>query len=103
MASLAKWFSVRLEAKWLWVGVQLQSHKTSDMSHVSSKKLLEIQENIEYGFTLKRVRDMIKKYSQVLFIHLSFISTVKYIHQSWNICKGILVAEMVMTVADPDG
>ena len=69
------------------------------MSHVSSKELLDIQENIEYGFTLKRVRDMIKKYSQVLFIHLSF----KYIHQSWNICKGILVAEMVMTVADPDG
>ena len=31
---------------------------------VSSKEFLDIQATIEYGFTLKRVRDMIKKYSQ---------------------------------------
>ena len=27
VASLAKWFSARLQTKWLWVRVQLQSHK----------------------------------------------------------------------------
>ena len=36
--------------------------QTLDMATVSSKKFLDIQGIIEYGFTLKRVRDMIKTY-----------------------------------------
>ena len=32
-ASLAKWLSVRLRTKWLWVRVQLQSLKSDKMSY----------------------------------------------------------------------
>ena len=38
--------------------------KTSDIKTVSSKEFLDIQANIECGFTLKRARDMIITYSQ---------------------------------------
>ena len=37
---------------------------TSDNAAVSSKEVLDIQATIEYGFTLKRVRDMTKTYVQ---------------------------------------
>ena len=37
--------------------------QTSDIAHVSNKNFLNIQATIECGFTLKRVRDMIKTYS----------------------------------------
>ena len=39
--------------------------ETSDFAAVSSKELLDIQATIECGFTLKRVRDMIRTYSQM--------------------------------------
>ena len=35
----------------------------SDFAPVSNKELLDIQAAIEYGFTLKGVRDMTKTYS----------------------------------------
>ena len=38
---------------------------TSDSARVSSKEFLDIQAIIECGFTLKRVRDMIRTYSQM--------------------------------------
>ena len=38
---------------------------TSDFAPASSKEFLDIQATIECGFTLKRVRDMIKTYSQM--------------------------------------
>ena len=37
----------------------------SDFAPASSKEFLDIQATIECGFTLKRVRDMIKTYSQM--------------------------------------
>ena len=37
----------------------------SDFAPASSKEFLDIQATIECGFTLKRVRDMIKTYSQI--------------------------------------
>ena len=40
----------------------------SDFAPASSKEFLDIQATIECGFTLKRVRDMIKTYSQMLLI-----------------------------------
>ena len=40
--------------------------QTSDFAPVSSKKFLDIQATIECGFTLKRVRDMTRTYSQCL-------------------------------------
>ena len=50
-------------------------NSTSDFLSVSSKELLDITANIEYRFTLKRVRDIIRTYSQ---IH----GTDKYLKQS---------------------
>ena len=38
----------------------------SDFAPASSKEFLDIQATIECGFTLKRVRDMIKTYSDVI-------------------------------------
>ena len=61
----AKWFSVRLRTTWLRVPVALQSLKTSDIAPVSSKEFLYIQAAIESGFAIKRVRDMIRKHSQI--------------------------------------
>ena len=40
----------------------------SDFAPASSKEFLDIQATIECGFTLKRVRDMIKTYSQNLIM-----------------------------------
>ena len=36
---------------------------TSDIESVLSKEFLDIQRTIEYGFNLKRVRDMIRTYN----------------------------------------
>ena len=47
----------------MWVRVQLQSLKTSDFAPASSKEFLDTQGTIECGFTLKRVRDMIRTYN----------------------------------------
>ena len=38
----------------------------SDFAPASSKEVLDIQATIECGFTLKRVRDMTRTYSQVM-------------------------------------
>ena len=40
-------------------------NSTSDFTPVSSKELSDIQATIECGFTLKRVRDMTRTYSQM--------------------------------------
>ena len=37
----------------------------SDFAPASSKEFLDIQVTIEYGFTLKRVCDMVSTYSQM--------------------------------------
>ena len=39
--------------------------KTSDIAPISSKELFDIEATIEYRLNLKRVRDMITKYSQM--------------------------------------
>ena len=75
--------SVRLRTKWLWVRVQSQSLKTSGIAAVLSKDFLDIQATIEYVFTLKRVRDMIRTYSQDYlssnFIYIVTFSNVIYL------------------------
>ena len=38
---------------------------TSDIAPALSREFLDIQATIEYGFTLKRVHDMIRTYSQL--------------------------------------
>ena len=57
--------SFRLWTKWLWVRVQLQSLKNSDFAPASGKEFLDIQATIECGFTLNRVRDMIRAYNHM--------------------------------------
>ena len=61
--SLAKWLSVYLQTKWLWV-VALTINL--DIAPVSSKEFLDIQATIECGFTQNGIRDMIGTYSLVL-------------------------------------
>ena len=39
--------------------------ETSDFAPASSKEFLDIQATIECGFTLKRVRDMARTYTQI--------------------------------------
>ena len=48
--SLAKWLSVCLPTKWLWVPAPLQL--LADITPVSSKEFLGIQASVECGFTL---------------------------------------------------
>ena len=58
--------SIRLQTKWLWVrSSPVGITKTSDIAPVFSKEFLAIQATIEFGFTLKLVRDMIRTYSQI--------------------------------------
>ena len=58
--------------------VVVSSH--SDFAPASSKEFPDIQETVKCGFTLKRVRDMARTYSQM---H----STDKYSEHSLIICQ----------------
>ena len=54
----------------------------SDFAPVSSKEFLDIQATIECGFTLKRVRDMTRTYSQyILFIGCLYYLSLHF--HSW--------------------
>ena len=54
--------------------VYLRHSLTSDFVLASSKKFLDIQATIECWFTLKRVRDMARTYSQtVRYLRLNFL------------------------------
>ena len=46
----------------------------SEFAPASSKEFLDIQATIECGFTLKRVRDMIKTYSQNLVAFVFYLN-----------------------------
>ena len=46
--------------------------QTSDLAPFFSKQFLDIQATAEYGFTLKRVRDIMKTYSFTLFENMIF-------------------------------
>ena len=67
LASSAKWLSVRLPTKWLWV---LLSLKSSDIAPVLSKEFLVGQATVECRFTLKCVRGMIIAYNQILIVEI---------------------------------
>ena len=49
---------------------------TSDFASVSSKEFLDVQETIECGFTLKRVRDMTRTYSKIFAFNFSISDLV---------------------------
>ena len=51
--------------------------KTEDIALVSSKEFLDTQANIECGFTMKCVRDMIRTYSQLKYF-TSYMTMLQY-------------------------
>ena len=50
---------------------------TSDLAPASSKKFLDIQGAIECGFTLKRVHDLTRIYSQLMNTLFPIIATIR--------------------------
>ena len=65
LASLAKWLSVRLRTKWLWVRIALLSLKLQIWHLLRARSSLTFRQTIECGFTLKLVCDMIITYCQM--------------------------------------
>ena len=68
LAKLARWLScvVSIYLYSAFDCMFLSCHvRVSEWIHTSSKEFLDIQANIESGFTLKRVRDMTRTYSQM--------------------------------------
>ena len=63
-SSLAKWLSVCLQTKWLWVRISLLSLKRQIWHLLWARSSLTFRQTIECGFTLKLVRDMIITYRQ---------------------------------------
>ena len=59
LASLAKWLSVQLRTKWLWVRIPLLSLKLQVWHLVRARSFLTFRQTLEFGFTLKLIRDMI--------------------------------------------
>ena len=51
---------------------------TLDIAPVSSKEFLDIKANIECGFTLKYVRDMIRTYRQEIWSRLKLQVNINY-------------------------
>ena len=65
LASLAKWLSVRLRTKQLWVQISLLSLKLQILRLLRARMSLKFRQTVECGVTLKLVRDMIITYSQM--------------------------------------
>ena len=78
LTSLAKWLSVCLRTKWLWVRIPLLSRDLQIWHLLQTRSSLIFRQTIEWGFCLKLASDMIITYSQ---IH----RTGKYSQHSWII------------------
>ena len=63
--SLAKWLSICLRTKWLWVRISLLLLKLQIWQLPRAGSFLTFKQTIECGSTLKLVRDMIRTYSQM--------------------------------------
>ena len=84
LASLAKWLSVLSQTTWLRVWVPLQSFLLQ-ISRLfwarSSLTFIPWHSTIECGYTLKRVRDMIKTYNPIFFILKYFFNSNRKLSQ----------------------
>ena len=67
ISSFAKWLSVRLGHKWLWIQILLQPLKTSDIAPVLSKEFLDIPVITDCKITIKRVYVMVRTRSQMCY------------------------------------
>ena len=65
LSVLAKWLSVGLWTKWLWVQVQLQSLKFQISRLVPVRSSLTFRHLQSCGFPLKHVRDTMRTHSQM--------------------------------------
>ena len=63
LASLAKWLSIRLRTKWLWVRISLLSFELQMWRLLRARSSLTFRQTTECVFTLKLVRGMIITYS----------------------------------------
>ena len=63
IAKFAKWLSVPLRTKWLWVRISLLSVKLRIWRLLQAGSSLTYRQTLECEFTLKLVRDMIIWYS----------------------------------------
>ena len=61
LTNLGKGLTVRLLTKWFLIPMPLQSLKLRNARCFWRKEFFEIQETIERGFALKRLRDVIKR------------------------------------------
>ena len=64
LTSLAKWLSVCLRTKWLWVRIPLLSRDLQIWHLLQTRSSLIFRQTIEWGFCLKLASDMIITYSQ---------------------------------------
>ena len=62
---MAKWLSLCLRTKWLWVWITLRSLKLHIWCLLQARSSLTFRQTIECGFTMKLVREKIIRYSQM--------------------------------------
>ena len=79
-ASLAKWLSVRLRTKWLWVRISLLSLKLQ----IGARSFLTFRQTIQCRFTQKHCADKYSQYSSRRSFYSQKKWTYRYIwSQSW--------------------
>ena len=67
----------------------------SDIASVSSKEFLDIRATIECGFIVKRVRDMIRTYSQIILV----LQGLFKINVSWRLTNMVLQKQITEKAA----
>ena len=65
LASFVKCFSVHLRTNWVWFGISLLSLQLQIWLFLQEGSYFTFKQTIEYGFTLKCLRDMTITYSQI--------------------------------------
>ena len=81
LASLAKWLSVHLQTKWLWVRISLLSLKLQIWHLLRGRSSLIFRQTIDCRFILKLVCDMIITSSHIEFILEEVLLKV----DKWNV------------------
>ena len=83
LTKLAKWLSVHLQTKWLWVQIPLLSLKLKILCLLWARSSLTFRQTIECRFNLKFVRDMIITYN----VRLCFVQLICVLNSKTN-CWG---------------
>ena len=78
LISLAKWLSVHLGTKWLWVGIPLLSLKLQVWCLLRARSSFTFKQTTKSRFTLRLVRDMIITYNSNVFYPIILFSLFKF-------------------------